>query len=164
MKKYLTILTIFLVTTMMTLVSATPLWGVNVEKIKLYQKDPTTWNIVPYGNGEVTLSYVIANDKILAQRARVSVWQLEPKTEYTLIYYGNEDFNDVWPYATCIKSFKTNTKGYAKSGSGAINFYNFFGNGQGEKFWVVKSADVDCENKMMINWNPTSYLFEHNTI
>lgn len=30
----------------------------------------------------------------------------------------------------------------------------------GAKIWLVNSADVNCTDKVMIGWNPTSYLFE----
>ena len=36
--------------------------------------------------------------------------------------------------------------------------------GIAQKFWVVKSSDVDCDAGVMTAWNPTEYLFETATI
>ena len=73
------------------------------------------------GKGVVEFSHVLVGptwEEVAYQHVNVMVWNLEPVTEYTLVYYGNQDNNDVWPYATCIKTFKTCTQVYAKSTAG----------------------------------------------
>jgi len=134
--------------------------------VPLVEKNPSDWSEVTDGAyGVVTLTEVTAHGKTVQQRARVSVWNLEPKTEYQLIYYGDEENNDVWPYATCIgKARKTSTQGYFKSGSYKFDFMDFLVDATPQKLWVVLASDVDCEAGMMTAWNPAEYLFEHNTI
>ena len=34
----------------------------------------------------------------------------------------------------------------------------------GAKIWLVRSEDVDCNGKMMVDWEPEAYLFEENLI
>lgn len=164
------------------------------EKLGLVQKDPSDWSTVDGATadlklsskiglvraepllGQVTYDYekygdkaklhpivkkIFFNKKIkkVINEVSVRLKDAEPYTQYTLIYYGNEENNDVWPFATCIASDKTNRKGSA-SFEGEFDWTKK----EGQKFWVVKSSDVDCNNGKMIAWNPTEYLFETRTI
>jgi hypothetical protein len=136
------------------------------QTVTLVQKNPVNWETVPGGIGQVTLSYnlQIPNNKVEYPRARVTVYGMQPKTEYTLIYYGNEEVNDEWPYITCITNFKTSTQGYAKSTSGRINHLGFLNDEVPQKMWVILTSDADCQNGVMTNWNPNQYLFETETV
>lgn len=99
--------------------------------------------------------------------AALRLRRLVPETGYTLIYYGDETHNDVWPYATCLLSFTTNRFGsYFDEGQMLETSYldDFLSDGIAEKYWVVTSTDVDCELGRMIAWNPEDYLFEQETI
>lgn len=126
-----------------------------VTHLSLVAKDPTTWNIV-YG-GKATISFIDG------YRLSLMGWRLEPNTEYTLIYYGDKTHNDEWPYATCLFSAKSSSRGYIAMGG--MFYYNaFFRNNVDEKIWLVLSNDVNCAQGKMTAWNPTEYLFEHNTI
>lgn len=85
---------------------------------------------------------------------------LEPETGYTLIYYGNTDNNDVWPYATCLAS------GMSTAG-GNVNLKGLMEEvpiGEEAKIWLVLSSDVDCGAGEMTAWTPAEYLFEYATI
>jgi len=166
MRKYLLgLLAISMVLLVLPSVFAFGFFSTVNEKIVLAEKNPADWSEIENGaSGEVILSAVSLFGAVISQKVRVTVWDLKPVTKYTLIYYGDDEHNDVWPYATCIKSFTTSTQGYAKSVSGDFKYMDFFDNGKGEKFWVIQSSDIDCKNHKMIEWHPTEYLFEHNTI
>jgi len=117
------------------------------------------------GKGTITFTAISKYGKTVQERARVSVWNLEPRTEYQLIYYGDETHNDVWNYATCIgKSRRTSTQGYFKGTSWTYDFSSFLNDNEPQKFWVVLASDVDCDAGEMTAWNPSEYLFEHATI
>lgn len=159
---FLLILSVFA----LPMVSAGNLFGHQVSELQLHEKNPADWSIVEDGAyGIVEFSVVNTPWKILQERMKVEVHGLEPKTSYQLIYYGDETHNDVWNYATCIGEPKTtSTQGYFKSGSTRYNFIDMMNDDIPQKFWVVLSSDVDCEQGKMTKWRPTEYLFEHNTI
>ena len=163
MKKYLLIVLPLMLAFVPMIIAASSFVNV-VKNIDLFEKNPADWSIIDAGAyGELIISQVITNGKVITTRVRVSAFDLEPKTSYTLIYYGYDSNNDVWPYATCLWKQKTSTQGYFKSGSVKIPS-DFLTDEIPQKFWVIKSSDVDCENNMMIAWNPTEYLFENETI
>ena len=153
-------------------VSAASLWGnFVVDTLELQEKNPTTWNPVVDGAygvikfTAVTTPWNIYPVKVVQERMSVQVYDLKPKTMYQLIYYGNSNNNNVWPYATCIGVPRmTSTQGFFNSGSATFNNLDMFGDNKAQKFWVVLASDVDCEQGKMIAWNPTEYLFEANTI
>lgn len=143
------IITLFLISSVMASGSS--------FNLKLAQKDPSTWITVKKGGtGNVLLSH--------GDRASAVIRKMEPKTEYTLVYYGFEGNNDVWPYATCITSGKTNKNGAGALKRAVFNYKGFIDDGKNQKFWVVLSSDVDCVNHRMVAWNPTEYLFEQRVI
>lgn len=148
------------------MVSATMYFGNEVSTLNLQEKNPSDWSVVQNGaHGIIKFSTVSTPWQIVQQRARVMVYDLEPKTMYQLIYYGNNEFNDVWPYATCIGvPHRTSTQGFFSTGSSVVNFLDMKNDGIAQKFWVVKASDVDCQQGKMIAWNPTEYLFEEHTI
>src|SRR3990167_4713065 len=118
---------------------------VNVgEDLNLFEKNPSDWSIVEGGAyGRVVFSDVSIFGKIIQQRIRVIVYGLEPKTEYQLIYYGNEVYNDVWNYATCIgNSVKTSTQGFFKSGSSQFNHLDMANDGIAQKLWVFLGSHL----------------------
>lgn len=143
-------------------------------EIGLAEKNPSTWEIIPGGaNGKVILSYSVNFiDRLknfflqtpLSQTARANIYGLNPGWNYTLIYYGFNEHNDEWDFATCITSGKTSTQGYLKMVSGNFNWTPFVNNGRNEKFWIVRSEDVNCETNRMLAWNPSEYLFESSVI
>ena len=100
--------------------------------------------------------------------------QLNPGTAYTLIYYP-----DPWPGTNliCLGAGVANRGGNLSifdfgfdiktslpaeydanytpiSPSGAV----------GAKIWLVRSSDVNCQDRQMIGWTPDQYLFEYNLI
>lgn len=147
-------------------VSATSYFGNTVGTLNLQEKNPSDWSVVENGaHGIIKLTTVSTPWKIVQQRASVMVYDLIPKTEYQLIYYGNNEFNDVWPYATCIGvPRRTSTQGFFSSGSSVVNHLDMANDDIAQKFWVVLASDVDCDQGKMIAWNPTEYLFEEHTI
>ena len=117
------------------------------------------------GKGVVSFSAITNNGKIVQERVNADVWSLTPKTEYQLIYYGDETNNDVWSYATCIgNARKTSTNGFINNLGGVFEHSQMIDDGINQKFWVVLADDVDCDAGMMISWNPSEYLFENNVI
>jgi len=141
--------------------------------VRLVQKNPADWSTVNGASANVLLSSRYLFDKDLGQRVMVSrasaiLRNADPFSDYTLIYYGFQEFNDVWPYATCITSGVTNNNGNVRMLQEEFNYVPFLQDSlldnKGQKFWVIKSSDIDCENHRMIAWNPEAYLFETEVI
>jgi hypothetical protein len=134
--------------------------------IYLYEKDPTTWNVIGDGGAARLKCLPEANYFHFMLHAI----KLLPETSYTLIYYP-----DPWPGAglICLGSGTTDLSGYLhiKTFGNYANYtppvstgnmpkdydYNF---GYGAKIWLVPSADVNCAAQTMTAWNPEQYLFE----
>ncbi len=136
-------------------------------KVNVVKKYPNNWSVVQGGaHGELIFSIYNfpASSKKTVSRIRANAWRLESRANYTLIYYGYNITNDVWPYATCITSSKAGSNGFVRMQSGNFDFTSFLNDGKNQKFWIVKSEDVNCTSHMMTAWNPTEYLFEEQTI
>jgi hypothetical protein len=162
--------------------------------VVLSEKEPVDWDVTSengIGNGylflsqtkvhyveEYTYLHYVRPGKVLELPRRRHMYEyrdvaalrlrgLVPETSYTLVYYGNEEHNDVWPYATCLQTFTTNSYG-SYFNEGTVLETNLLGNfltdDVPEKYWVVTTSDVDCLNGQMTAWNPENYLFEFNTI
>ncbi len=112
-----------------------------VSQLYLYEKD-ASWNAVVGGAwGKMTFG----SDFVFNGHG------LQPTTDYTLIRY-----KDPWPGSpVCLAAGKSNA-------GGNINLSGIMLDG-GPKVWLVLSSDVNCGTGMT-GWNPTSYLFEYNTI
>ena len=127
----------------------------NVAFVELWEKDGSwdiiedgAWGKLKYNLEGPTFDFVFNGHG------------LEPGTGYTLIYYGNEEYNDVWPWATCLASGVVNEEGDIHL-AGSFDFgYDL----TGAKIWLVLSGDVDCDAGKMTGWNPTEYLFEYDVI
>lgn len=129
----------------------------NMAHLYLYEKDPSTWNIVDggaWGKMEYNLSGptfdFVFNGK-----------GLDASGDYSLIYY-----KDPWPGtpATCLASGTANGGGNVHL-AGSANVGDLADSGvdgdgtDGAKIWLVQSSDVACGTGMTA-WNPTKYLFE----
>ena len=131
----------------------------NVGHLYLYEKDNASWEIVEDGawgkmkynlSGE-TLDFVFNGH------------ELEPGTDYTLIYYP-----DPWPGdgLICLGNGIVNDEGDIHI-KGSVDTGDLPIEGDtnpGAKIWLVLSGDVDCEAQTMIGWNGTEYLFEYDLI
>lgn len=146
----------------------------SMAHLYLYEKDPSTWEIVEDGAwGKMTyqtagmyFNFVFNGHK------------LEPGLDYTLIYYP-----DPWPGEglICLGEGIVNEEGNVHI-KGAVETYgdlpmpDDWNNPEhtnhtscvadstcieGAKIWLVLSGDVNCGNPKMTGWNPTAYLFEH---
>ena len=136
-------------------------------KLYLYEKDPTTWQIVE-NSAWGKLRYNLAGDEF---KYRFNGHGLESKTDYSLIYYPEPQ--TTWPWGvTIIDSGVTNKGGNIKlAGSIDLNMdldgpadpYNPDG---GAKIWLVLTEDITYINGVshISGWNPTEYLFENNLI
>lgn len=122
-------------------------------RVILVPKNPSDWSVIEDGAYGLLKGYW-GNYLILWAK------DLEPSTDYTLIYYGGQGYNDVWPYATCIKTITTSSNGWTGTVTADFDYSAFFDDGIGQKFWLIKSSDVDCVAGVMTAWNPTEYLFE----
>jgi hypothetical protein len=121
----------------------------------LYEKDPTTWEIVEGAWGKMTYNVEgPAFDFVFNGHG------LEPGCEYTLIYYP-----DPWPGV----GMKKLGDGTANAG-GNVHIAGCVETGDlpidtdkndGAKIWLVLTDDV---NANMIGWTPAEYLFENNLI
>lgn len=135
----------------------------NVGHLYLYQKDSSTWQIVPggawgkmtYNLAGPTFDYVFNGHK------------LSPNTGYSLIYYA-----DPWPGnkpGALIANGTSNSDGNVNLvGSVELNTdlpnaadANYPG---GAKIWLVLSSDYNSALTKMVGWTPTKYLFENNLI
>jgi hypothetical protein len=144
-----------------------------VRHLYLYPKDPTTWYPVE-GGAWGKMTYRPSGQTF---RYTLSAHGLEPGQEYCLIYYP-----DGWPGNGLICLGRST----AKNG-GNLHISDRRGiedlpdlpvpedenypsdpqnpeSGDGAKIWLVLSEDVDCDNQLMIGWNPTEYLFEYDLI
>lgn len=127
----------------------------NTALLYLYEKNPSTWEIVPdgaWGKMQYNLSGPTF-DFVFNGHC------LTPGAEYCLLYYP-----DPWPgngliclaTGTANGGGNLNLKGAADTGdlpaAADIN--------KGAKIWLVLSSDVDCVTGKMVGWQPTEYLFE----
>jgi len=128
-------------------------------QLYLYEKNPADWTIVEDGAWG-KMSYNPAGAKL---NFVFNGHALEPGANYTLIYYP-----DPWPG----KGLICLGNGVVNNG-GNINIQGSVDTGDlpiatdtntGAKIWLVLSSDVDCDNALMVGWNPTQYLFENNLI
>lgn len=127
-------------------------------RMPLVEKNPTDWSVVEDG------AWGLLNGHY---GRYLNFWGrgLEGNTDYTLIYYGYDGHNDEWPYATCIGDpITTSSNGWTGSVVRMFDYSSFIGDGINQKFWLVLSSDLDCDNNRMIAWNPTEYLFEWDII
>jgi len=177
------ILGVFMIVGMVGLTSA---WAGSWKSINLVEKDPVTWTPivdgmkgrlsigtyiatvwVPHNYGKYTVStktYVVRNSFSFSSS------NLVPYEQYTLIYYGDEEHNDVFPYATCIGtrtasySGRLSVSGYIDKPFVAPVGGDMLRDNVAQKIWVVPSSDVDCDAGEMTSWNPSTYLFEEKVI
>jgi len=135
----------------------------NVAFLYLYEKDPSTWEIVD-GGAWGKLKYNLSGSTF---DFVFNGHELEADTGYSLIYYA-----DPWPGdnpGALIGSGTSNDEGNINlRGSVELNTdlptptdANYPG---GAKIWLVLSSDYDATNTKMIGWDPTEYLYEHNLI
>jgi hypothetical protein len=160
--------------------------GGKVGRLFLFQKcdasgcpDSGTgpWPIIPDNQRWGQMKYNLLGSEF---RASFQGKNLDPKADYTLIYYP-----DPWPGAglICLGSGTTNPEGNVQingetpivvedvpSGLPAsydANYNAIAPSGAvGAKIWLVLSDDVECTegSSGMVSWNPASYLFEGNLI
>ncbi|HSB07059.1 MAG TPA: hypothetical protein VLK23_17920 [Thermodesulfobacteriota bacterium] len=140
----------------------------------LYEKVEGSWEIVEDGAwGKMTYPLEGPTFKFV-----FNGHGLEPKTDYTLIYYP-----DPWPGTglICLGSATSNGGGnvhiMGSPDTGSLPTYEDLNNPdadghtecvdtstciEGAKIWLVLSSDVDCDSTStaMTGWNPTEYLFE----
>jgi hypothetical protein len=124
----------------------------DIAHIYLFEKDPITWEIVENGAwGKMKYNLEGATFDFV-----FNGHNLTPDYSYTLIYYP-----DRWPGndLICLGTEMANDEGNVHI-KGSIDT----GDMLDAKIWLVLSSDVDCENAMMIRWNPTEYLFEYDLI
>ena len=131
----------------------------NIAHLYLYEKVPGTWEIVEDGAWG-TMQYNLSGEEF---EFVFNGHGLEAGEDYTLIYYS-----DPWPGNDLICL----GEGTANKG-GNVNIVNSLFTGalpiegdtnDGAKIWLVLSDDVDCDNQLMVGWNPTEYLFEEELI
>lgn len=158
-------------------------WAGGYTSFKLVEKNPSDWSVVDGGHeGKLTISQSLGvewtpvvtpwftyNVKtyVINNAMSFSSSNLESNTDYTLIYYGDATHNDEWNYATCIANGvsssigKLNVKGIYVT---PYSYGDILKDDFQQKFWLVESSDVDCDNGEMTAWNPTNYLFETKTV
>ena len=135
----------------------------NIAHLYLYEKDPSTWEIV--GDGAWgKMKYNLAGSTF---DFVFNGHSLEPTTGYTLIYYA-----DPWPGnnpGAFIAGGTTNDEGDIHLMGSVDLKMNLPDPGDanylaGAKIWLILSSDYDAGALKMTAWHPTEYLFEHNLI
>jgi hypothetical protein len=131
----------------------------NTAHLYLFEKDPSTWDIV-WGGAWGKMRYRLSGS---AFDFVFNGHNLVADEGYTLIYYP-----DPWP-----------GNGLICLGSGTANMYDDVhikaavdtgdlpaaGDANAAaKIWLVLDGDVDCTNRRMVGWDPTEYLFEYDKI
>jgi hypothetical protein len=187
---------IFVVAAMLLLMVGMVAAIVPKAKIVLANKDPSTWDATnKNGRGDgylflyqtnvrfserviETLEIITGHTVKYIDVPRNHIWfevrdvaqlrmrNMQPLTDYTLIYYGDETHNDVWPYATCLASFTSNTKGMFTEEKIVLDtamLGGFLTDDVAQKYWIVTSSDVNCNAGVMTAWNPEQYFFEQST-
>ena len=135
----------------------------NVAFVELWEKDPSTWEIVEEGAwGKLKYNLEGPTFDFL-----FNGHGLEVGANYTLIYYA-----DPWPGnnpGALIASGTVNDGGNIRL-TGSLNLsmdlpHSSDGNHpDGAKIWLVLSDDYDETSCQMIGWNPAEYLFEYDLI
>ena len=165
MKKFLMIVVIV---AMMTAVIAAPVMAAgkngpsgksNIGHLYLWEKDNTTWEIVEDGAwGKMKYNLSGGTFDFI-----FNGHELDPGLDYTLIYYP-----DPWPGAglICLGSGTVCEEGniHIKDSVETGDLPIAGDTNAGAKIWLVLTADVDCDGKVMVGWNGTEYLFEYNLI
>ncbi len=137
--------------------------NLNLGYLRLFQKDPADWSVVE-GGARGLLRYTSTGLMFIFH---FDAHNLSPYTKYTLIYYP-----DPWPGdgLICLASDTTNYHGDLRNLVGAVRIKGGLpaegdeNYPDGAKIWLVRSEDVDCNGKMMVDWEPEAYLFEENLI
>ena len=133
----------------------------NPQNLYLYEKDPSTWNIV-WGGAWGKYNYRLSGTTISGP---FNGHGLVAGTGYTLISY-----NDPWGSAhVVIGSGVADSlgdvaiKATADLGVDGDSTWDQSGApGDGYKIWLVLTADMSGSS--LTGWNPSAYLFEHNLI
>ena len=135
---------------------------------RLFQKDPSTWEVVPSGAfgyfsiQGITMKPVrnvnppcIAIDDVSIDQPEIMTWLLsvrasglEPLTEYAVVNY-----HEAWPWADTLATFTTDYNGYGyvfDETDGLVH----------DKVWVVPTSDFNVDLGKFTAWHPTEYLFE----
>jgi len=161
------ILVIVVVVAMMTALIATPVMAAgkngqsgksNIGHLYLWEKDPTTWDIVE-GGAWGKMKYNLSGETF---DFVFNGHELDPGLDYTLIYYP-----DPWPGEglICLGSSTVNEKGdiHIKNSVETGGLPMASDENDGAKIWLVLTADVDC-GAGMTGWNSAEYLFEYDVI
>jgi hypothetical protein len=131
----------------------------NIAHLYLYEKDPTTWEIVEDGAWG-KMKYNLSGSEF---DFVFNGHGLEPGADCCLIYYP-----DPWPGEglICLGSGTVSEDGnvHIKNAVDTGDLPADYDENDGAKIWLVLSDDVDCDEKKMVGWNPTEYLFEYDLI
>lgn len=144
----------------------------NVAHLYLYEKDPSNWSIVD-GGAWGKMKYNPSGPEFCFV---FNGHGLETETAYSLIYYA-----DPWPGnnpGAPIASGTSNDEGNIHlAGCKDLDMdlpdpYDANANEAtcqgapcpGAKIWLVLSDDYDDDERKMVGWDPSEYLFEHNLI
>ncbi len=120
----------------------------------LYEKDiDADWSIVWDGAwgkmsfelDDTTLDFVFNGHK------------LDKKTDYSLIYYPEPQ--TTWPHPVMVIASGTSNGGGNIHLAGSADL----GVSSDIKIWLVLSDDINAAGALA-GWNPSEYLFEHNSI
>lgn len=123
-------------------------------KLKVVEKD-SNGNPVPSG----AYGYV---NLVKGFKASAIAYKLEAFQYYTLIYYKIDNNNE--SYIECINSKQATRNGNLKINQWEFDYSCFPDDSKPEKFWIVKSKDIDCQNHRFISFNPEKYLLDIKTI
>ncbi|MBI4479314.1 MAG: hypothetical protein HY651_04765 [Acidobacteria bacterium] len=133
----------------------------NTAHLYLFEKDNTTWQIVPegaWGKMRYNLSgpsfdFVFNGHRLLTGDNYTLIYAPDPWPQYPLFCFGS---------GTVDSYGNIHIAGSAQPGDlPIVADSNYPG---GAKLWLVWTSDVDCTLKQFVGWNGTEYLFEYNKI
>ena len=163
------IIMVVIAVTMLTALMASPILAAgkngqagksNTAHLYLYEKDPSTWEIVE-GGAWGKMKYNLSGSSF---DFVFNGHGLEVGYDYSLVYYP-----DPWPGTggALLASGIANEEGDLHLAASVADLGDLpidADENDGAKIWLVLSEDYDAGAGEMIGWSPAEYLFEYDLI
>ncbi|MEM0465930.1 MAG: hypothetical protein QXW97_04500 [Candidatus Pacearchaeota archaeon] len=123
------------------------------EKFKIKAVPINEYGFIFDSNTKGTIEF-IKGDKM-----RAIANGLLPYTYYTLVYLGSIENNETIFSPICIRSRKTTKNGGVKFNLADFDYSCMLKDNKEDLFAIIKSSDINCVDKSLLNYNPEKYLF-----